>query len=105
VLVVCVFRLTSAASTSASFQIKQERRYLRALSQSIQLPTPRLLVPTCGETDSALLSLKNFVHDVLKRSRAPGSVLETAQCYLEAIRTKVPEILRDEKGGTRAYFP
>ena len=33
----------------ASFQIKQERCYLRALSQSIQVPTPRLLVPTCGD--------------------------------------------------------
>jgi len=54
--------------------------------------------------DSALLPLKNFVHEVLKRSRTSGSIMQTALCYLEAVRPKVPEILRDERLGVRAYF-
>jgi hypothetical protein len=30
--------------------------------------------------------------------------MQTALCYLEAIRPKVPDILRDEKRGVRSYF-
>lgn len=30
--------------------------------------------------------------------------MQTALCYLEAVRPKVPEILCDEKLGIRAYF-
>jgi hypothetical protein len=48
--------------------------------------------------------MKNFVHEVLKRSRTSGSVMQTALCYLEAIRLKVPQILCDEKSGIRSYF-
>ena len=54
--------------------------------------------------DSALPALKNFVHEVLKRSRTSGPIMQTALCYLEAIRPKVPEILNDEKLGIRSYF-
>ena len=54
--------------------------------------------------DSSPLPLKNFVHEVLKRSRTSGSIMQTALCYLEAVRPKVPEILRDERLGVRAYF-
>jgi hypothetical protein len=38
-----------------------------------------------------LVPLRGFVHKVLGRSRTSGSVLQTALCYLEAIRSKVPE--------------
>jgi hypothetical protein len=34
--------------------------------------------------------MKGFVHEVLCRSRTSGSILQTALCYLEAIRAKVP---------------
>ncbi|KAF9244960.1 hypothetical protein BU15DRAFT_85790 [Melanogaster broomeanus] len=44
-------------------------------------------------------SMKGFVHEVLRRSRTSGSVLQTALCYLEAIRAKVPELVRREKLG------
>jgi hypothetical protein len=49
------------------------------------------------------MPLKNFVHKVLKRSRTSGSIMQIALCYLEAIRSKVPEILHDEKLGIRLY--
>jgi hypothetical protein len=54
--------------------------------------------------DSVLLPLKNFVYEVLKRSHTPGSIMQTALCYPEVVRPKVPKILRDEKLGVRAYF-
>lgn len=44
-------------------------------------------------------STKGFVHEILRRSRTSGSVLQTALCYLEAIRAKVPELVRREKLG------
>lgn len=46
-----------------------------------------------------LVPIKGFVHEVLRRSRTSGSVLQTALCYLEAIRSKVPELVEQEKMG------
>ncbi|KAG6903080.1 hypothetical protein C0995_006267 [Termitomyces sp. Mi166 len=46
-----------------------------------------------------LVPIKSFVHEVLRRSRTSGCVLQTALCYLEAIRSKVPELVRAEKAG------
>jgi len=46
-----------------------------------------------------LVPIKGFVHEVLRRSRTSGSVLQTALCYLEAIRAKVPELARLEQLG------
>jgi hypothetical protein len=66
--------------------------------------SPKSLVSTGADTDSVLLPLKTFVHEVLKRSRMSGSIMQTALCYLEAVRSKVPEILRDENLGVRSYF-
>ena len=43
--------------------------------------------------------LKTFVHEVLRRSRTSCSVLQTALCYIEALRTKVPELVRQERAG------
>jgi hypothetical protein len=54
----------------------------------------------CGDGQCPLAD----VHEVLKRSRTSGSVMQTALCYLEAIRAKVPQILRDENSGIRSYF-
>ena len=45
------------------------------------------------------MPIKGFVHEVLRRSRTSGSVLQTALCYLEAIRAKVPELVQKEKNG------
>ena len=48
--------------------------------------------------------MKTFVHEVLKRSRTSGNILQAALCYLEAIRSKVPEILQQERMGIRAHY-
>jgi len=70
-------------------------------SPSIQ----QVLVSSGSETDqNNLLPLQTFVHEVLKHSHTSGSILQTALCYLEAIRPKVPEVFRDEKMGIRAYY-
>ena len=79
-----------------------------------QLPSP--VSPTSGQTPSPtgdkdesysqapegsegsnLVPIKAFVHEVLRRSRTSTGVLQTALCYLEAVRSKVPELLRAEK--------
>ncbi|KAI9062883.1 hypothetical protein FKP32DRAFT_1612131 [Trametes sanguinea] len=46
---------------------------------------------------SNLIPIRGFVHEVLRRSRTSTGVLQTALCYLEAVRSKVPELLRKEK--------
>ncbi|KAF8482730.1 hypothetical protein DFH94DRAFT_378328 [Russula ochroleuca] len=43
--------------------------------------------------------LKTFVHDVLRRSRTSCSVLQTALCYIEALRSRVPELVQQEQTG------
>jgi hypothetical protein len=53
------------------------------------------LVSTGTEMDNALLPLKIFVHKFLKCSHTSGSIMQTALCYLDAVRPKVPEILRN----------
>jgi len=35
---------------------------------------------------------------------AQAFVLQTALCYLEAIRPEVPNLLREERMGIRAYY-
>jgi PHO85 cyclin-5 len=61
-------------------------------------------VSVVAKTDHALLPMKTFVHEVLKRSRTSGPVMQTALCYLEAIRHKVSQILCNDKSGIRSYF-
>lgn len=82
--------------------------------RNTQLPSP--VSPTtetttspssnqCNDSLEALLNprnvvpVKGFVHEVLRRSRTSGSVLQTALCYLEAIRPKIPELIRLETTG------
>lgn len=60
------------------------------------------LLPS-GESEN-LLPMKTFVHEVLRRSRTSGNILQAALCYLEAIRSKVPEILQQERMGIRAHY-
>jgi len=87
-----------------------KKEAISSLPIASQLSAPTLtrsqqmLVSTGVGTDSMLLPLKNFVHEVLKRSRTSGSILQTALCYLEAVRPNIPDILRDEKMGIRSHF-
>lgn len=43
--------------------------------------------------------MKSFVHELCRRSRTSGMVLQTALCYLEALRSKVPQLVRVEMEG------
>jgi len=43
--------------------------------------------------------LKTFVHEVLRRSRTSYSVLQTALCYIEALRPTIPELVHQEQTG------
>lgn len=45
------------------------------------------------------ISLETFVHEVLRRSRTTCSVLQSALCYVEALRNKVPLIVDIERAG------
>jgi hypothetical protein len=42
---------------------------------------------------------RGFVHEVLRRSRTSGSILQIVLCYLEAIRLKVPELVERQRAG------
>ncbi|KAJ7497531.1 hypothetical protein FB451DRAFT_1386767 [Mycena latifolia] len=59
--------------------------------------------PLQCEPDRNLVPIKGFVHEVLRRSRTSGSVLQTALCYLEAVRPKVPELIRKEQSGEGTF--
>ena len=72
--------------------------------------TPQLFEPSSMPTssttdpDQQLLPMKTFVHEVLRRSRTSANILQAALCYLEAVRSKVPEILCEEQLGIRAHY-
>ncbi|KAF8650433.1 hypothetical protein AX16_005236 [Volvariella volvacea WC 439] len=67
-------------------------------------------LPLGFKTDTNMIAaqhnlLKGFVHEVLRRSRTSGCVLQAALCYLEAVRTKIPkasEQCSDDQGHQQA---
>ncbi|KAF8070645.1 hypothetical protein FPV67DRAFT_1033891 [Lyophyllum atratum] len=63
------------------------------------LPLSEQDIASTHGTRSNLVPIKAFVHEVLRRSRTSGCVLQTALCYLEAIRAKVPELVQQEHSG------
>jgi hypothetical protein len=52
-----------------------------------------------AQSGSDLVSLKKFISELLKRSRSTAATFQTALCYLEAIRPKIPEIQQTEMEG------
>ncbi|KLO14634.1 hypothetical protein SCHPADRAFT_927776 [Schizopora paradoxa] len=50
-------------------------------------------------TEKELVPIRIYVHEVLRRSRTTCSVLQSALCYIEAIRKKIPELAELEKSG------
>ncbi|KAI0743553.1 hypothetical protein C8Q80DRAFT_1106979 [Daedaleopsis nitida] len=58
-----------------------------------------------GCDGSNLVPIKGFVHEVLRRSRMSTGVLQTALCYLEAVRSKVPDLLRKEQASPTSERP
>jgi hypothetical protein len=56
--------------------------------------------PHCiASLQTNLVSIKGFVHEVLHRLCTSGSILLMAPCYLVAICSKVPKVVRKEKMG------
>jgi hypothetical protein len=45
------------------------------------------------------MPIKGFIHKVFFQSHTSGTIIQTALCYLEAIFTKVPELVEKEKVG------
>lgn len=71
-----------------------------------QLSLSHQNISTASDVHDNLVPIKGFVHEVLRRSRTSGCVLQTALCYLEAVRPKIPEIARQEReGGPQAEKP
>lgn len=67
---------------------------------TVETPPPSPLPQTLsGPTDSCLSGkpgvapLHGFVQELIRRSRTSGTVLQTALCYIEAVRRKLPEIV------------
>jgi PHO85 cyclin-5 len=52
-----------------------------------------------SQIDATSRHIKGFVHEVLRRSRTSGCVLQTALCYLKAIHPKVNRLVELEKAG------
>ncbi|KAJ2914379.1 hypothetical protein MD484_g6026, partial [Candolleomyces efflorescens] len=73
-----------------------------ALDQAVKTlsTAPPALLQTGTTSDLRnLVPLRGFVHEVLRRSRTSGCVLQTALCYLEAIRPKISELAHLERIG------
>ena len=71
-----------------------------ASTPSIPTPSAPALVQSGTTPDLRhLVPIRGFVHEVLRRSRTSGCVLQTALCYLEAIRPKIPELACLERIG------
>ncbi|KAJ4483205.1 hypothetical protein J3R30DRAFT_3697976 [Lentinula aciculospora] len=97
-----VFLTTSRAAVPATGppinQSISKRNRCFSSSSPTQAPPTSLFATgihtECGTPPgtSNLVPMKGFVHEVLRRSRTSGSVLQTALCYLEAIRPRIPEI-------------
>jgi PHO85 cyclin-5 len=110
------------SATAAIKSLSQKRplafgdeQSLSSISESApSIPQTPTSIPTTSNTTLAssvpanesdqLLPMRSFVHEVLRRSRTSGIVLQTALCYLEAIRSQVPNLLSKERIGIRAYY-
>lgn len=76
----------------------------RLAASQPSIPTAPVLIQTgTADAQPPLVPVRGFVHEVLKRSRTSGGVLQTALCYLEAIRPKLADLIRQEKEGTAIY--
>ncbi|KAF8628888.1 hypothetical protein AX15_003674 [Amanita polypyramis BW_CC] len=107
-----IFVTCSKATTSTNCaydfiqQSHQQNPQLPSPLSPSRRPSPASNSASLGVSDAEysqpknnLLPIKGFVHEVLRRSRTSGCVLQTALCYIEAIRPKIPGILRRQKAG------
>jgi len=66
---------------------------------TVETPPLSPMAPSLNGPNGACLSgkpgvapLQGFVQELIRRSRTSGTVLQTALCYIEAVRRKLPEI-------------
>ena len=79
---------------------------------AITPPSPSVMSAFFGDhlgsmtvvTEKDLVPIKVFVHEVLRRSRTTCSVLQSALCYIKAIRSTVPDIAQLEQEGEARLF-
>ncbi|KAL1741394.1 hypothetical protein HDZ31DRAFT_76216, partial [Schizophyllum fasciatum] len=64
-----------------------------ALSQTSSLGTGRAEQPP---SDATLMPIRAFVYHILRRSRTKSCVLQSALCYIEGVRGKLPELATRE---------
>lgn len=105
--------LATARSASSPELIAAQSSTLELLSRTrkTHLPSPvsPASLPAASSKSSAdaddillqnaLVPIKGFVHEVLRRSRTSGHVLQTALCYLEAAKPTIAELSIQEKNG------
>lgn len=79
---------------------------------TVETPPPSPLPQTLGgPTDSCLSEkpgvapLQGFVQELIRRSRTSGTVLQTALCYIEAVRRKLPEIVSAPAASAKEAAP
>ncbi|KAF5351860.1 hypothetical protein D9756_007545 [Leucocoprinus leucothites] len=85
------FLTTSRAGPALGSPQEHLSNSLISLSSSLQ--------SGCVNDARTIVPIKGFVHEVIRRSRTSGCVLQTALCYLEAIRPRIPDLLQKEKSG------
>jgi len=82
--------------------------YLPGTASSPHVSTaPRILSRAATHNDlssaeqarGSTAPFKTFVHEVLRRSRTSCSVLQTALCYIEAVRPRISELVHQEQTG------
>ncbi|KAF7782338.1 hypothetical protein Agabi119p4_1714 [Agaricus bisporus var. burnettii] len=61
---------------------------------SCGLSDPNSIINASGDIH---VPIKGFVHEVIRRSRTSGCVLQTALCYIEAVRPKIPDLAKKEQ--------
>ena len=73
---------------------------LSPLTSSLNAPAPGCLSGKPG-----VAPLQGFVQELIRRSRTSGTVLQTALCYIEAVRRKLPEIASTAVAPTKETTP
>ncbi len=60
--------------------------------------SPNNTASKASNTEHALVPLQTYVCDVIRQSRTTRSVLQSALCYIAAIRNKVSVLIDSERG-------
>jgi hypothetical protein len=66
---------------------------------SFLVPRPHIDLSSAEQARGNAAPLKSFMHEVSRRSRTSCSILQTALYYIEALRSKVPDLVHQEQTG------